>query len=198
MTPINILIVDDREENIIALTALLERDDIKIFSTTSPNEGLKIAWESQIAIALVDVQMPEMDGFEFVEMLKSNPRTRDIMVIFVTAISKETKYAVKGLGTGAVDYLYKPLDPYVTSAKVDSFIQLARSQAELKQKNEELQNFAIVVKNSADIICSVDAQTLRINNINPAVETIMGFKAAELLGKSIVDLSVNEQQHLFR
>jgi PAS domain S-box-containing protein len=198
MTPVNILIVDDREENIIALEALLKREDIRIFSTTSPNEALKIAWETHIAIALVDVQMPEMDGFELVEMLKSNPRTRDIMVIFVTAISKDTKYAVKGLGTGAVDYLYKPLDPYITSAKVDSFVHLARTQAEIKLKNEELQSFAIVVKNSADIICSVDAQTLRINNINPAVENIMGFKAAELLGKSIVELSVDGQQHLFR
>jgi PAS domain S-box-containing protein len=198
MTPVNILIVDDREENIIALEALLKRDDIRIYSTTSPNEALKIAWETHIAIALIDVQMPEMDGFELVEMLKSNPRTRDIMVIFVTAISKETKYAVKGLGTGAIDYLYKPLDPYITSAKVDSFVHLARSQAEIKLKNEELENFAIVVKNSADIICSVDAQTLRINNINPAVESIMGFKPAELLGKSIVDLSVDGHQPVFR
>ncbi|WP_183560173.1 hybrid sensor histidine kinase/response regulator [Mucilaginibacter sp. SP1R1] len=198
MTPVNILIVDDREENIIALDALLKRDDIRIYSTTSPNEALKIAWETNIAIALVDVQMPEMDGFELVEMLKSNPRTRDIMVIFVTAISKETKYAVKGLGTGAVDYLYKPLDPYITSAKVDSFVHLARSQAEIKLKNEELQNFAIVVKNSADIICSLDAQNLRIHNINPAVETIMGFKAAELMGKSIVDLAIESQRQLFR
>jgi PAS domain S-box-containing protein len=198
MSPVNILIVDDREENVVALEALLKRDDIRLFSTTSPNEALKIAWETHIAIALVDVQMPEMDGFELVEMLKSNPRTRDIMVIFVTAISKETKYAVKGLGTGAIDYLYKPLDPYITSAKVDSFVRLARTQAEIKLKNEELQNFAIVVKNSADIICSVDAQSFRINNINPAVETIMGFKAAELSGKSVVDLSVDSQRHMFR
>lgn len=194
MPPVNILIVDDREENIIALEALLKRDDIRIFSTTSPNEALKIAWETNIAIALVDVQMPEMDGFELVEMLKSNPRTKDIMVIFVTAISKETKYAVKGLGTGAVDYLYKPLDPYITSAKVDSFVQLARTQAEIKQMNVELQNFSVVVKNSADIICSVDVQSLRIENINPAVESIMGFKPAELLGKSIINLAIEEHQ----
>ncbi|SDP81388.1 PAS domain S-box-containing protein [Mucilaginibacter sp. OK268] len=198
MSPVNILIVDDREENIVALEALLKRDDIRIFSTTSPNEALKIAWDTHIAIALIDVQMPEMDGFELVEMLKSNPRTRDIMVIFVTAISKEAKYAVKGLGTGAIDYLYKPLDPYITSAKVDSFVHLARSQAEIRLKNEELQNFAIVVKNSADIICSVDAQNLRISNINPAVETIMSFKSAELLGKSIIDLAVENQKTLFR
>ncbi|MCC8423339.1 response regulator [Mucilaginibacter sp. UR6-11] len=197
LVPINILIVDDRVENIVALEALLNRKDIKLFSTISPNEGLKIAWENNISIALVDVQMPEMDGFEFVEMLKSNPRTCDIMVIFVTAISKETKYAVKGLGVGAVDYLYKPLDPYITSAKVDSFIQLARAQAEVKQKNDELENFATVVKNSADIICVVDADTLRIKSINPAAETILGFRQAELIGKSILDRVVKDDKPAF-
>ncbi|MES2277695.1 MAG: response regulator [Bacteroidota bacterium] len=198
MTPVNILIVDDREENIIALEALLNRDDIRIFSTTSPNEALKIAWDNQIAIALVDVQMPEMDGFELVEMLKANPKTKDIMVIFVTAISKESKYAVRGFGAGAVDYLYKPLDPYITSAKVDAFIQLARNQSEIKEKNIELQNYAIVVKNSADIICAVDAQTLRIATINPAVEKIMGFKSSEVVGRSIVDLAIEEDKSQLR
>lgn len=197
-TPINILIVDDREENIVALEALLNQTDIKIYSTTSPNDALKIAWENNIAIALVDVQMPEMDGFEFVEMLKSNPRTKDILVLFVTAISKETRYAVKGLGVGAVDYLYKPLDPYITSAKVDSFIQLARAQAEVKQKNEELENYATMVKNSADIICTVDAESLRIKTVNPAVEIILGYRPDELIGKSIVDRVVDEDKKAFR
>ncbi|TKC07294.1 response regulator [Pedobacter frigoris] len=141
MEKINILIVDDRPENIIALEALLQRNDINLISTTNPNEALRISWEMDIAIALVDVQMPEMDGFELVEILKSNPRTKDILIIFVTAISKETKYAVKGLNTGAVDYLYKPLDPFVTSAKVDSFIQFIRNQREIKQKNKELEAY---------------------------------------------------------
>jgi len=198
MSLINILIVDDREENIVALEALLQRDDIQLFTTTSPNEALKLAWDNQISIALVDVQMPEMDGFELVEMLKSNPRTRDILVLFVTAISKETKYAVKGLGAGAVDYLFKPLDPYVTSAKVDSFIQLARSQGELKRKNEELQNYAIVVKNSADIICTVNAETLKIQSINPAVEKITGRVPASLIGSSITSLVSGTERPLFK
>jgi signal transduction histidine kinase len=141
MEKINILIVDDRPENIIALEALLQRNDINLISTTNPNEALRISWEMDIAIALVDVQMPEMDGFELVEILKSNPRTKDILIIFVTAISKETKYAVKGLNTGAVDYLYKPLDPFITSAKVDSFIQFIRNQREIKTKNKELEAY---------------------------------------------------------
>lgn len=141
MEKINILIVDDRPENIIALEALLQRNDINLISTTNPNEALRLSWEMDIAIAMVDVQMPEMDGFELVEILKSNPRTKDILIIFVTAISKETKYAVKGLNTGAVDYLYKPLDPFVTSAKVDSFIQFVRNQREIKKKNKELEAY---------------------------------------------------------
>lgn len=143
LRPVNILIVDDRVENIIALEALIQRDDINIITTTSPNEALRICWDQEISIALVDVQMPEMDGFELVQILKSNPRTREMLVIFVTAISKESKYVVKGLESGAVDYLYKPLDPNITIAKVDAFISLVRSRQELKQKNIELENFQI-------------------------------------------------------
>jgi PAS domain S-box-containing protein len=198
MIPINILIVDDREENIIALEALLIRDDIRILSTTVPNEALKIAWENNISIALIDVQMPEINGFELVDMLKSNPRTKDILVIFVTAISKEPKYAVRGFGSGAIDYLYKPLDPYITSAKVDAFIQLARYQEDIKRKNEELENLSLVIKNSADIICAVDAQTFRILNINPAAEKILGFKSAELLDTSIIDRAIECEKNNFK
>ena len=130
-----ILLLDDREENLLSLKAILNRDDITIYSTTSPNEALKIVWENEIAVALVDVQMPGMDGFEFAEILASNPKTKGILVVFVTAISKETTYAVRGLKTGALDYLYKPLDPYITNAKVDSLIKLARSQSEIREKN---------------------------------------------------------------
>ncbi len=198
MSLVNILIVDDKEENIIALEALLKRDDINLMSTTSPNDALRIAWENPISIALVDVQMPNIDGFELVEMLKANPRTKDILIIFVTAISKEAKYAVKGFGTGAVDYLYKPLDPYITAAKVDAFIQLARSQEEIKAKNEELQSYAIMVKNSADIIATVDPQYFRLKSINPAVHKLLGYQPNELLQKSIVDLVIESEQQKFR
>ena len=138
---INLLIVDDRPENIIALEALLQQDEVNLISTTLPNEALRICWEMDISIAMIDVQMPGMDGFELVEILKSNPRTKDILIIFVTAISTETKYAIKGLHTGAVDYLYKPLNPYLVAAKVNSFLQLVRYQNDIKKKNRELEAF---------------------------------------------------------
>jgi PAS domain S-box-containing protein len=188
---INLLLIDDKDENLIALEALIQRSDINIFKTTNPNQALKLAWEKDISIALVDVQMPEMDGFEFVELLKSNPKTRDILVLFVTAISKESRYAVKGLNAGAVDYLYKPLEPYITAAKVDSFILLAKSQRELVRKNKELENYAIQVENSADIICMLDPDSYRVISVNSSVERVLGFTPQEVIGKSIIDLTVD-------
>jgi PAS domain S-box-containing protein len=198
MHKINILLVDDREENLIALAALIKRDDINIISTTSPNEALKLAWENDISIALIDVQMPEIDGFELTEMLKSNPRTKDILIIFVTAISKDVKYVVKGLNAGAIDYLYKPLNPYVTAAKVDSFIQLAKAQYEIKKKNEELANYAIVVNNSPDIICSVNAKDNEILTISPAIEALTGYKIDDVLGQNITQFIDEEDQESFQ
>jgi len=185
-----ILLLDDREENLISLKAILSRDDITIFATTSPNEALRIVWENEIAVALVDVQMPGMDGFEFAETLASNPKTREILIVFVTAISKETTYAVRGLKTGAIDYLYKPLDPYITNAKVDSLIRLARSQREIREKNRLLENYATIVTNSPDIICTVQADSGRILSINPSVRTILGLDPEKLINVSMLDLLV--------
>ncbi|SEI96294.1 PAS domain S-box-containing protein [Dyadobacter koreensis] len=185
-----ILLLDDREENLISLKAILNRDDITIFATTSPNEALRIVWENEIAVALVDVQMPGMDGFEFAETLASNPKTREILIVFVTAISKETTFAVRGLKTGAIDYLYKPLDPYITNAKVDSLIRLARSQREIREKNRLLENYATIVTNSPDIICTVQADSGRILSINPSVKTILNLDPEKLINISMLDLLV--------
>ncbi|WP_316816277.1 response regulator [Pedobacter nyackensis] len=194
MEKINILIVDDRPENIIALEALLQRDDINIITTTNPNEALRLSWEMDIAIAMIDVQMPEMDGFELVEILKSNPRTKDILIIFVTAISKETKYAVKGLNTGAVDYLYKPLDPFVTSAKVDSFIQFVRNQREIQKKNKELEAYQKELIKAKDL--AEQGKRIKENflanmshEIRTPINGIIGI--AQLLKKT----TLSEEQH---
>jgi PAS domain S-box-containing protein len=195
---INILLVDDRPENLLALEALIRRDDIRIFQTTSPNEALKLAWEKNISIAMVDVQMPGMDGFELVQLLKSNPRTKGILVIFVTAINKENKYAIKGYQGGAVDYLYKPLDPYVTAAKVDAFIRLAKAQKEIEKKNTELENYSLIVKNAADLIVELDTDNFKIKTINPAVRRIFGFEPEELIGKGFLSLCAETESESSR
>src|SRR5690606_3983708 len=122
---------------------LKDIENVSIINATDPNEALKICWRDDISIALVDVQMPEINGFEFVSLLKSNPKTSHIMVIMVTAISKEDKYLLQGLERGAVDYLYKPLNPEITIAKVKSFVQQIWIQQELIQKNKELEESKI-------------------------------------------------------
>lgn len=195
MDKLNLLIVDDKIENIIALEALLNQHDINIITTTSPNEALRICWESDISIALIDVQMPEMNGFELVEILKNNPRTQEIMVIFVTAISLETKYAIRGLNVGAIDYLYKPLDPYITAAKVDSFIQLIRNQREIKNKNLQLEKFqAELIKAKDDAEKSKKAKENFMANMSHEIRTpingIIGL--VYLLNKSKLDVDQRE------
>lgn len=140
MNTINLLILDDKEENIISLEALLgDIENINIISTTDPNEALKLCWKNDISIALVDVQMPDINGFEFVSLLKANPKTSHIIAIMVTAISKEDKYLIKGLQSGAVDYLYKPLNPEITIAKVNAFVKQVIIQDEIIHKNIELE-----------------------------------------------------------
>ncbi|GGC20034.1 hypothetical protein GCM10011386_09890 [Parapedobacter defluvii] len=155
MEKLKLVIVDDKEENVLSLKALLaDIDNLEIWGSTSPNEALRYCWNQDVAIALVDVQMPEINGFEFVSLLQSNPKTWQIMVIMVTAISKEDKFLLKGLHSGAVDYLYKPLNPDITIAKVKSFMQQVYIQRELKRKNEELERSHIELvkaKKEADL-----------------------------------------------
>lgn len=151
MEKINILIVDNSPGNIVTLNALLQREDTNIKCTTDYGVALRLSLKMDIAIAIIDVDMAEMDGFELAENLKGNPDTKGILIIFITAISNKTKYAAKGLNTGAVEYLYKPLDLVVMSAKVDSFIQLVRNQRELEKKNKEPETYQGELISSRDL-----------------------------------------------
>ena len=136
--PVNILIVDDRPENLLSLESVLEKDNRTIFTALSGNEALRIALEKEIALILLDVQMPEMDGFEVARLLAENSRTKDISIIFVTAISKDEKFTMQGYQEGAVDFLHKPLDVNVVKAKVAVFEKLYRQKLELKTCNDKL------------------------------------------------------------
>ncbi len=133
-----ILIVDDRPENLYSLECILAQDDREIFQANSGEEALKIAFQEDLSLILLDVQMPEMDGFEVANILKSTKRTKKTPIVFVTAISKEKKYMLKGLEEGAIDYLFKPLDTDITCAKVNMLLQLYSQQIEIEQKNTEL------------------------------------------------------------
>src|SRR5690606_14284191 len=140
MKHVNLLILDDKEENIISLSALLSTlEDIRIIGSTDPTEALKICWQDDIALALVDVHMPEIDGFECIFRLKSNSQTRHLTAMMVTADSKDAQHLLKRLKSGAADYLHKPLDREITLAKVTSFVRQIHIQEEIKQKNVALE-----------------------------------------------------------
>ncbi len=134
----NILIVDDKPENLLVLEKLLRRPGLNIMRAKSGNDALSLILEHDFALVLLDVQMPDMDGFETAELMRGNEETKHIPIIFVTAISKDHKHVFKGYGTGAVDYLFKPLDPYILQAKVNVFLELHRQAAALKTANANL------------------------------------------------------------
>src|SRR5687768_3679693 len=108
-----ILIVDDKPANILALENLLADKDRSLLTANSGKEALKITLNKDVDLLILDVQMPDMDGFEVAQILKSNNRTRNIPIIFATAESKERKFIIKGYDEGAIDYFFKPLDPEV-------------------------------------------------------------------------------------
>ncbi|MCB1181881.1 hybrid sensor histidine kinase/response regulator [bacterium] len=146
---LKILIVDDRPSNIASLRQVLERDDMSILAAGSGEEALALMLDHDFALVLLDVQMPGMDGFEVAELMRRHPRTRDLPVIFVTAINKERRHISSGYDVGAIDYLFKPVDPHVIRAKVAAFLNLKRAQlaqaelvAELNAANARLQEIS--------------------------------------------------------
>lgn len=137
------LLVDDVEENLIALEALLQRDGVDILKAQSGPEALELLLaHDDVALALLDVQMPEMNGFELAELIRGSERTRHIPLIFMTAGSREQNWQFRGYESGAVDFLYKPIDPHMLTNKASVFFELhRRKQAlahELRARTEAL------------------------------------------------------------
>jgi signal transduction histidine kinase len=132
--PATVLLVDDREANLLALEALLEPLGLRLVRATSGRQALKFLLKEDCALILLDVQMPDLDGFETAALIRSRERSRNTPIIFVTAVNREESQIVKGYAHGAVDYLVKPLDPTALLAKVQVFIdQYTRGQGLLEE-----------------------------------------------------------------
>jgi signal transduction histidine kinase len=131
LQPVKCLIVDDLEENLLALSALLEREDVQVLTAQSGAEALELVLVHEVALAFLDVQMPEMDGFELAELLRGSERTRHIPLIFVTAGAREQQRLFKGYDTGAVDFIYKPIEPRILKNKAEVFFELYRQKQQL-------------------------------------------------------------------
>ncbi len=138
-TQVNVLIVDDRSENLLALESLLTDQTCNVVKATSGPEALKLLLLHDMALVLLDVQMPGMDGYETARLMRGNQHTRRIPIIFVTAINKEAQYVFKGYEVGAVDYLFKPIEPTILRSKVRTFCQLHRQRLVIERQVAQIE-----------------------------------------------------------
>ena len=136
----SILIVDDRQENLLSLEALLLDESINIFKANSGEEALSLMIDNDFSLVLMDVQMPGMDGFEVANLMRGMKKTRNIPIIFVTAISKDQSYIFKGYEAGAIDYIYKPIDSVILKSKVHVFLELFKQKKLYQIQAIELEN----------------------------------------------------------
>lgn len=165
----NILIVDDLKENHLVMESVITDPEINIIKAMSGEEALSLCLEHDFAVIFMDVQMPGMDGFETAELLRSIERTKNIPIIFVTAISKEQKSIFKGYEVGAVDYLFKPIDPIILKSKAKIFKEIynqrktiERQASELKLKVEELEE----LKAENDVLENISMEDCLTNIFN--------------------------------
>ncbi|MEO8152526.1 MAG: hybrid sensor histidine kinase/response regulator [Rhizobacter sp.] len=139
-TRVKCLLVDDLPENLHALSALLRRDDVELLQARSGPEALEILLVHDVALAFIDVQMPEMDGFQLAETMRGVARTRDVPIIFVTAGGSDRHRQFKGYESGAVDFLFKPIEPHILKSKAEVFFQLYRQKQQLAWELQERTN----------------------------------------------------------
>ena len=128
---INILLVDDRPENLLALEAIIERDDYNLVKASSGEEALKYLLKHDFAAILLDVQMPGMDGFGTAKIIKAREKTKNIPILFITANNMDTEHIFMGYSLGAIDYILKPFDPIILKAKVEGFVEIYKMKQTL-------------------------------------------------------------------
>jgi signal transduction histidine kinase len=198
--PVKCLIVDDLEENRLALSALLRRDDVEVLTAGSGAEALELLLVHEIALAFLDVQMPEMDGFELAELIRGSERTRHIPLIFITAGGRDQQRIFRGYEAGAVDFLFKPIEPHVLASKADVFFQLHRQKQllahELQERSDALrmnEMFTAVLGHDLRTPLSVIATSAYIVNArsdDPAVRaaTQRMVASSRTMGRMIGDL----------
>lgn len=146
MPPVPFLLVDDLEENLISLEALLRRENLVLLKARSGDEALEFLLQHDVALALVDVQMPGLNGFELAELMRGNERTKHIPIIFVTAGTADGQRRFRGYEAGAVDFIQKPIEADILRSKADVFFQLHRQRQQIAEQRDELEAQAEALK----------------------------------------------------
>ena len=179
-----ILLVDDHEENLLALEAILEPTGYRLVRARSGDEALKALLRDEFAVILLDVQMPGIDGFETAQLIRARERTRSLPIIFVTAINKAPEHVFRGYESGAVDYLFKPVDPLILRSKVAVFGELYERGRALAEREEQLR----ATFEDAPIGMARADPDGRIRHVNRALQETIGRGAAELIGHTLDEL----------
>ncbi|MFP5430703.1 MAG: response regulator [Gammaproteobacteria bacterium] len=186
----SILLVDDKKENLIALESLLDRPDLELLKADNGNDGLRLLLKHEVALVLLDVQMPGMSGFEMAELMRRNKKTQSVPVIFVTA-NGDKRDVFRGYELGAVDFLSKPIQRDILLSKVNVFLELDRQKRDLALKLAEIERLKhqneMLLHALGDAVIAVDAQGI-IGFVNPAMEHIFHLDTSGLVGKPVNEL----------
>jgi PAS domain S-box-containing protein len=202
--PVEILLVDDRSENLLALEAILEPLNQTLVRAHSGDEALRKLLQHDFAVILLDVQMPGINGFETARIIKSRERTKYIPIIFLTAISKEEEYVFEGYSVGAVDYLFKPFQPDILRSKVGVFVELYQKQRQLSEQqvllrasevrelelkhklemSESEARFSDIVGSAMDAIVVFNTDG-SVRMFNVAAERMFGIPSSEAVEKNV-------------
>lgn len=196
--PVKFLLVDDLPENLRAMEALLRRDGLSIHKAGSGTEALELLLQHEFSLALLDVQMPDMDGFDLAELMRGTERTRHVPIIFITAAEADEGRRFRGYEAGAVDYVFKPVDPLIVRSKAKVFFELGQQRQELARQRNELQTSAVQLSealyrlqahadNSPLGIVEFDPE-LRLLSWSKGAERIFGWNAREMVGRLFGDL----------
>jgi len=181
MTPLNILLVDDKPENLLALETILRQPDRALFRAGSGNEALRLLLKHDFALVLLDVEMPEMDGYETAALMRSEQRTRAVPIIFVTAGDRSEQRTFRGYEVGAVDFLHKPVDAHILRSKVAIFAELHRKSEALIRLNAALERTSSALSEKVNDLENVN-RTLS-HDLRAPLRSIHAF--AEVLGEQL-------------
>lgn len=185
-----VLIVDDKKENLIALEKVLQDINVDIIKADCGNEALKASLNHDFALAILDVQMPEMDGYELAEYLRSEEKTKHLPMIFLSAVYSDDYHVFKGYEAGAVDFVTKPYNPFYLISKVKIFLQLDQQKKELLEKIEleRSKNYLESILMSVNDSIIVLSLTGVIKTVNRAALFLWGFEYDEMIDCEAVKL----------
>ena len=195
-SPVHCLLVDDLPANLLSLEALLRREGLVLLKASTGEEALELLLRHEVALALIDVQMPGMDGFQLAEFMRGNERTRRVPIIFVTAGSADSQRRFRGYEAGAVDFIHKPIEPDVLRSKAEVFFDLYRQRLEIAEQRDKLATAAEALREAdrqKDRFLAVLGHELR----NPIASLLGGLHLLKRRPEKVEELQSRMEGTLF-